>query len=185
MKQKYLALFCIMVLTMISFYYFSSRSINKTMELIRRYDNTIRRDQDKLNSAKILNEQLQEVSKVITQSLSTTSEFTPEETNEFVKKLATLADRYQIAVESIFPKVISTSSRYLLEQQYTMIISCTFVQMGQFLSELESLDNIIKVKTLTVNPIRMDRKVGAAIEQHQTRYQVTIELSTFKIVKEA
>lgn len=169
---------------MLIFYYFSSQSINNKMKIINRYDNTIKRDQDKLNSAKVLNEQLQEVSKVITQSLSTTREFTSEETNEFVKKLATMADKYKIAVNSLFPKVISTPSRYLLENQYTLILNCTFVQMGQFLSELESFDNIVKIKTLSVNPIRVDKKIGAAAEA-VTKYQVTIELSTFKIVKEA
>ncbi|MCF7793795.1 MAG: hypothetical protein K9N09_08605 [Candidatus Cloacimonetes bacterium] len=184
MKQKYLVLLCLMILSMLCFYYFSAQGINSTIREIKRHDNTIKKDQDKLNSAKVLNEQLKEVSKVITSSMSETKQFTPGETNEFIKKLATLADEYKIAVNTIFPKVIDTSNRNLLEQQYTMILNCTFIQMGQFLSKLESFDNIIKIKTLDVSPIKIDRKVNTEIDA-VTRYQVTIELSTFKIVKEA
>lgn len=184
MKQKYLILLCLMILSMLSFYYFSSQAVNDKLKMIKRYDNTIKKEQDKLNSAKVLNEQLQEVSKVITQSMSDTKEFTPEETNDFIKKLATLADEYKIAVNSIFPKVLSTSSKHLIEQQYTLILNSTFVQMGQFLSKLESFDNIIKIKTLDVSPINIERKSNDEIDA-VTRYQVTIELSTFKIIKEA
>lgn len=184
MKQRYLLLLCLMILSMLSFYYFSGQGINNKIRNIKKYDNTIKKEQDKLNSAKVLNEQLQEVSKVILSSMSETKQFTPEETNEFIKKLATLADEYKIAVNSIFPKVIDTPSKNLIEQQYTMILNCTFIQMGQFLSKLESFDNIIKIKTLDVSPIKIDRKGSNEIDP-VTRYQVTIELSTFKIVKEA
>ncbi len=184
MKQKYLVLLCLMILSMLAFYFFSTKGINEKLDWIRRYDNTIKIEQDKLNSAKVLNEQLQEVSKVIMQSMSTTREFSSEETNEFIKKIAVLADEYEIPVTSLFPKVIATPSRHLLEQQYTLILNCTFIQMGQFLSKLESFDNIVKIKTLDVNPIKLDRQ-GITQEDPVTRYQVTMELSTLKIVKEA
>ncbi|HPR17623.1 MAG TPA: hypothetical protein PLD62_05200 [Candidatus Cloacimonadota bacterium] len=184
MRQKYLILLCLIILSMMAFYYFSSDTLKQKAELITKYDNTIKIEQDKLNSAKVLNEQLKEVSKVITQSMSTTREFTPEETNEFIKKLATLADQYQIGVNSLYPKVVSTSNKNLIEQQYTLVLNCTFIQMGQFISQLESFDNIIKIKTLDVSPINVEKQVGANADT-VTRYQVTIELSTFKIVKEA
>ncbi|RLC53209.1 MAG: hypothetical protein DRH79_03960 [Candidatus Cloacimonadota bacterium] len=185
MKQKYLILFFIMILSMLCFFYFSTNSIKTKIAKIGTYDRAIKKDQDKLNSAKVLNEQLQEVSKVIMQSMTTEKDYTPEETNEFVKKLATLADKYKIAVTSLFPKVVSSGGRNLVEQQYTMILNCSFVQMGEFLSQLESFDHIIKIKTLDVSPIKLEKKGGSTSEDASTRYRVTIELSTFKIIKEA
>jgi archaellum biogenesis ATPase FlaH len=183
MKQHYLLLLCLMILSIICFYYFSSTSVNKKIHLISRYDEEIKTEQDKLNSAKVLNEQLQEVSKSIIQTMTTEDTFNADEINDFVKTLATLADQYEIGVTSMSPKSVSTSMKYLLEQQYTLILNCTFIQMGQFLSQLESFDNITKIKVFDVTPISLDRKEGA-VAQEITRYQVTLELSVFKIIKE-
>lgn len=184
MKQKYLILFCVMILSMLCFFYFSTNSISKKIDKIGVYDRAIKKDQDKLNSAKVLNEQLQEVSKVIMQSMTDDKDFAPAEINDFVKKLATLADHYKIAITSLSPKVVSSGRRNFIEQQYTMVLNSTFVQMGEFLSQLESFDHIIKVKALDVSPIKIDRQGGEASEL-ATRYRITIELSTFKIIKEA
>jgi len=131
-----------------------------------------------------LNEQLQQVSKVIMETMTEVKEFSPDEINNFVKTLATLADDYEIGVTSMSPKSVSTTQKYLIEQQYTLVLNCTFIQMGQFLSQLESFDNITKIKLFDVSPISQDRKEGSAL-QEITRYQVTIELSVFKIIKEA
>ncbi len=87
-------------------------------------------------------------------------------------------------MHSIFPKVVSTTSRYLVEQQYTLILNCTFVQMGKFLSEMESFDNIIKIKTLDITPLRKGKKDDNGDIEIATRYKVTLELSTLKIIKE-
>jgi archaellum biogenesis ATPase FlaH len=174
-----------MILSIICFYYFSSTTIDKKIKKIDAYDKEIKIQQDKLNSAKVLNEQLQQVSKVILNTMTTDKLIEPDEVNNFVKTLATLADQYKIGVTSMSPKTVSTSAKYLLEQQYTLILNCTFVQMGQFLSKLESFDNITKIKLFDVSPISTDKKEGEVEIQEETRYQVTIELSVFKIIKEA
>ena len=111
-------------------------------------------------------------------------EFSSEEVNTFIKKLTDMADKYKIAVHSISPKVVSTTSNYLVEQQYTLILNCTFVEMGQFLSEMESFDNIIKIKTLDITPLKKDKKGDNGDTEIATRYKVTLELSTLKIIKE-
>jgi hypothetical protein len=59
------------------------------------------------------------------------------------------------------------------------------VQLGKFLTDLEALDNIIKIKTLDVDPYASRGKSETVDEKAETRYKVTMELSTFKIVKEA
>jgi archaellum biogenesis ATPase FlaH len=174
MQQKYLILLCTIILTALCFFYLSSKSINAKIAKINVYDKHIKVEQEKLNSAKVLNEQLKEISKIIFQSMTDKGEFSSEEVNTFIKKLTDMADKYKIAVHSIFPKVVSS--------QYTMILNCTFVQMGRFLSQMESFDNLIKIKTLDITPLSKDRK-DSNIEI-ATRYKVTLELSTLKIIKE-
>lgn len=184
MRNRYLALFCVVVLVGILFFYFSSTTITGKISKINRLDKRIKVQQEKLNSAKVLNEQLQEVSKVIKNSISEEDQFTPEESNSFIKELADLADRYKIAVHSMTPKSISSVSRKYAEQLYTLELNCTFIQLGQFLSDLEGFDYILNVKTLDVRPLGDDKNTVYE-DELVTHYKVTLELSTYKIVKEA
>ncbi|MBN2461639.1 MAG: type 4a pilus biogenesis protein PilO [Candidatus Cloacimonetes bacterium] len=184
-KHKYLILACVMILVTLCFFYFTGSMISNKIKEINRVDNKIRVEQEKLNSAKVLNEQLQEVSKVIVNSITKDRSYSSEETNAFIKKLADLADRYKIAVNTLVPKEIDSYGSKYIEHLYTMELDCTFIQMGQFLSDLESFDNIIKIKTLDVRPLSQDKKNVAVDLEQETRYKVTLELSTFKIVKEA
>jgi hypothetical protein len=55
--------------------------------------------------------------------------------------------------------------------------------MGRFLSQLESLDHIVKINQLEVKPV-YDRS-KQQLEGSETIYTVTIELSVFKVLKEA
>jgi len=183
-KQRYLLLLFVMILSTICFFYFSTSSINAKIIKIDEYDEAIKEEQEKLNSAKVINDQLQEVSKVIMRSMTNENEFEIEEVNTFVKKLADLADKYKISIDSISPKVVSSDKAHLVEQGYTLSVVCTFVQMGQFLSDLESFDHIIKVNTLDVRPVKEDKN-NTFDEIIDTRYKVTFELSVFMIIKEA
>ena len=110
-------------------------------------------------------------------------EFAIEDVNAFVKKLADLADKYKISIDSVSPKVVASYKSHLVEQKYTLSVVCTFIQMGQFLSELESFDHIIKVNTLDVRPVKEDKNT-IFDEIIDTRYKVTFELSVFMIIKE-
>ena len=184
MKRKYAYLLLLIIITAVAFFYFSNDSISTKIRKIKAYDKRIKLEQEKLNSAKVLNEQLQLVSKVIMNSMTSEKNFTSDEVNSFIKVLADLADKYQIAVHSVFPKVVSSLNRHYLEQLYTMELNCTFIQMGQFLGDLESFNHIIKVKTLDVRPIDLDLKETDVGEAPVTRYKVTLELSVYKIVKE-
>jgi len=184
-NQKYLMLICIMILVTLCFFYFTTSMIKSNKKDIGRLDRKIKVEQQKLNSAKVLNEQLQEVSKVIVNSITNEDSYSAEEVNSFIKKLANLADKYRIAVDSIHPKEVESFGSKFIEQLYTLEINCTFIQMGQFLTDLESFDQIIKIKTLDVRPMSRDRKNVLFDDDTETRYIVTLELSTFKIVKEA
>ncbi|MBC8385273.1 MAG: hypothetical protein H8E57_07120 [Candidatus Cloacimonetes bacterium] len=185
MKQKYLILFAIMVISTMLFFYLSSQSIRTKAILVGAYDIKIKEEQEKLNSAKVLNEQLKQVSQVIMNSMTNEKTYNPEETNKFSKKLADLADKYKIALHSFFPKIIATGGTNLLEQQYTMELVCTYVQLGQLLTDLEGYNYIINIKTLEVKPAKSDKQNIETDEDLITRYKVTLEVSTYKIVKEA
>ena len=182
-KQKYLILLCAMILIALCFFYFTTNMINDKKSQISRCDKRIKVEQEKLNSAKVLNEQLQHVSLVIKNSLTDVRNYSSDEANAFVKKLANLADRYEITVNSLVPKFITTIGSHYAEHLYTLELNCTFIQMGQFLSDLENFDYIIKIKTLDIRPISQDKK-KIAVTEIETRYKITLQLSTFKIVKE-
>ncbi|RLC50229.1 MAG: hypothetical protein DRZ79_04725 [Candidatus Cloacimonadota bacterium] len=185
MKHKYLILFAAMILVAMVFFYFSSQSINAKIVKIKKYDKRIKVEQERLNSAKVLNEQLKQVSQVIYNSITTDKNFSPEEVNKFTKELADLADKYKIAVHALFPKAVSNAETHFLKQQYTMELVCTYVQLGKFLSDLESFNHIIKVKTLEVQPLAKTKSESSSTENNETRYKVTLELSVIKILKEA
>jgi Tfp pilus assembly protein PilO len=155
--------------------------VNNHLVKLRKVDKDIHIEQQKLNSARVLNEELKEVSKVILNSLTTQKYYDAEEVNNFVKKLAELADKNQIMVKAISPKPAANLT-YLIEQVYTLEMNCEYLQLGRFLTELEAFDNIMKIKTLDVKPTGEAVKTGET--EVATRYRVTLELSTFKILKE-
>ncbi len=155
---------------------------------IKSIDRKIKTAQEKLNSAEVLSEELSAVSTVIKNSITDEKSFSTEEINDFSRKLADLSDKYKIAVYSVLPKPVY-STGHKIEHKYTLEIDCNYVQMGQFLTELESFDNIIKVNSIDVRPIGDDSQVevdenGAPVAI-ETRYMVTLEISTFKVRKEA
>ncbi len=182
MKQNYMILLFVMVMFSLLFFFYSGKIVNGKIEKTKKYDIAIKKQQQKLNSAKVLNEQLKDVSKVILNSITKKKKFSSDEINNFVKKLGDLADKYKIPVYNQVPTKIS-NNKNVVEQGYSMELVCTYVQLGQFLSELESLDNISTIKTLQVNPIKEDKKQENT--KNETKYRVNLELSVFKVVKES
>ncbi len=184
MKDRYLILIgAIAVVTF--FFFFSANSlINNRITEIRRVDRNIRRAQERLNSAKVMDGQLSQVSRVIDNTLINERVFTAEEINYFVRHLAEIADRYKIAVYSLVPRPTHSQTNQI-EHQFTLDIMCTYVQLGQFLTQIESMDYIIKVNTLDVKPVRGGEEAGVEQDgETVTQYRTIIDLSVFKIVKE-
>jgi Tfp pilus assembly protein PilO len=189
MKQKYLIMSLVMILLAVIFFMVSGSLIGKKVTQASELDNKIKSAQEKLNSAKIMNQQLSQFALIIDNSLTKQKSFSPQEVNAFVKNLADLADQNQIAVLAIYPKEIQ-SKLNLVEQQYILELNTTYVQLGQFLSNLEALDNIVKIITLDVMPL-MDSNTGQSKTNTKTtvapqtaRYKVALELSVFKVQKE-
>jgi Tfp pilus assembly protein PilO len=184
MRQQYLILLSVMILVTILFFHFSSQIISQKMSRIDRYDERIKVEQEKLNSAKVLNEQLRQVSRVILGSITTERRFDVDEIGTFTKEIHDMADKYKFAIHSFSHKNVSSIGGDLLEHLYTMELNCTYVQLGKFLTDLEALDYIIKVKTLDVVPYAARGKSEVIDTVSETRYKVAIDLSTFKIIKE-
>jgi Tfp pilus assembly protein PilO len=185
MRQQYLILLAVMIVISILFFHYSSVIITQKINNIDKYDKRIKIEQEKLNSAKVLNEQLRDVSRVIIGSISSERKFDADEIGLFTKSLYDMAEKYKFAVHSYSHKDISSLSGSFVEHLYSMELNCTFVQLGKFLTELEALDQIIKIKTLDVVPNASKGNKEVLLDGQETRYKVTIELSTIKIVKEA
>lgn len=181
MKNKYLILILSIIIVAVAFFYTSANMINNNLNRIERVDRRIRVTQEQLNSAKVLNDELKEVSRVIENSLTEKRELSVDEANTFVRELAELADDYQIAVHGLFPKVSFASGR-TLEQQFAIELECTYVQLGQYLASIERYDYLVKVNTLDVRPQTDKFKMIDGVRE--TLYRVVLDLSIFKIVKE-
>lgn len=187
MRKQYIVFLLLIALVSVLFFLVSGSMINAKVRKIDSVDRKIKKAQEKLNSAKIMNEQLSQFNMIIRNSLTEQKQFTPAEVNAFVKQLADMCDQYKIAIVSIYPKAVFSDAS-MLEQQYILELNCTYVQTGQFLSELEGMDNIIKINTLDVTPIQIQdtkSKTITATPNQPTRYKVTLELSVFKVMKEA
>jgi len=122
---------------------------------------------------------------------SDTEKFSAAEINQFADQLADFADSLKIPVISLSPKD-SYSPGKLMEHQYTLVLECTYVQMGKFITKLERSDKIIRINTLDVVPLRQDNKpvvqeegeTEGEVEEEATRYRVTLDLSIFKVRRE-
>ncbi len=181
MKKNYLILFLIMIVLGVGFFYSAELMIADKSKQINQQDRLIRRYQEQVNSAKVVNDELKEVSTVIKNSLTDKRELSVDEANNFIRELAELADRYRIAVHVLFPKV-SFLAGNLLEQQFAIELDCTYIQLGQFLASIDRYDYLIKVNTLDVRSQGGREKIVE--DERQTLYRVILDLSIFKIVKE-
>ncbi|HOD17642.1 MAG TPA: type 4a pilus biogenesis protein PilO [Candidatus Cloacimonadota bacterium] len=189
MKQRYIIFEIGMVVVAILFFVLSNSMIGNKLKKIDSLDHKIKIAQEKLNSAKIMNQQLSQFSLIIDNSLTKEKSFSAQEINAFVKSLADLADQNQIGVLAIYPKEVQTGLN-LVEQQYIMELNSTYVELGQFLANLEAMDHIVKINTLDVMPLMESEattktKTGTLSAPKVARYKVALELSVFKVVKEA
>jgi Tfp pilus assembly protein PilO len=189
MKQHYIIFTLAIILIGVLFFTVSSSMISKKLTSITQLDKKIKIAQEKLNSARIMDQQLSQFSRIIDNSLTKQKSFTPGEVNSFIKNLADLADQNKIAVLAIYPKEIQ-SGLHLVEQQYIMELNTTYIELGQFLSNLEALDNIVKINTLDVTPLtdaEMGKKAVGEVKASAprvARYKVALELSVLKVQKE-
>ncbi|MFO8145032.1 MAG: type 4a pilus biogenesis protein PilO [Candidatus Syntrophosphaera sp.] len=182
MKEKYLVFILVMILVTIVFFWLAGNSLSKNLAEIRDYDNKIKATLEKLNSAMIMNEQLKEFTQIIDNSLTTSDEFSVDELNEFQKTLEKVRDDNKMKLIKI-----SDSSKFteagMIETTYNLELQGTFQQMGRFLSAIEAMNNIIKIQYLDISPAQTSEKSDNP--NAPNKYRITMELSIFKVKKEA
>ena len=183
MREKYLIFILCILLVTILFFVFTVNSINVNRNKIRTLDNKIKTAQEQLNSARIMNQQLSQFARIIDNSLTREASINFDEINAFKTRIGELADQRSITINKL-----SDSNKFslpgLVETTYTMEMEATYVQIGQFISDLEAMDNIIKIHALDISPLAVSDK-EVTVANAPNRYRVTIELSVFKVKREA
>ncbi len=184
MREKYLVLILLMILSAVLFFTVSERIIESKVNRINDYDNRIKTAQEKLNSAKIQDEQLGQFEMVINNSLTKKTGFSVDEINDFKGQIGDLIHHRRISLLKL-----SDSPKYtlpnLIENTYVIELEATFVQMGQFISDLEALDNIVKLQAIQVRPAQVsDTQKREETATAASRYRVVLELSVFKVKQE-
>ena len=171
-----------MVLVAVGFFTLSANSLDKHLKEIRQVDEKIKVSQEKLNSARIMDQELSQFALIIDNSLTKTSKFTFDEINDFKTKIGEMAHQRQISINKM-----SDTNKFslpnLIETTYNLELEASYVQIGQFISDLEAQDNIIKIHALDISPAQVVDKDVKKVDS-ASRYKVTIELSVFKVKKE-
>lgn len=182
MREKYLILVLLIVLIGVAFFLITANNVTKNKTKIEQLDAKIKTAQEQLNSARIMDQQLSQFAMIIDNSLTRTASFTFDEINDFKTKIGQLADQRSIQINKL-----SDSNKFslpgLIETTYTLELEASYVQIGQFISDLESLDNILKIHALDISPTQVSDK-EVTVAGAPNRYRMTIELSIFKVKKE-
>lgn len=180
-KIKYIILLFVIVLVSILFVVTTRVMILSKITDINRQDRQIKNTQEKVNNAKVLSQDLSEVSSVIVNTITPERELSNLEANEFVTELTGFAKSLEIAVHSISPRPALTQNR-IIEQQFSIELECTYVQLGRYIARIESYDYLIRINTLDVRPqSNRFREINGV---KHTLYRIVLDLSILKIVKE-
>lgn len=183
MRDKYLIFIILMLVMTIAFFMLTADTLDKNLRQIDQLDDQIKTTQEQLNSARIMDQELSQFARIIDNSLSRTSQFTFDEINAFKTKIGEIAHERKISINKL-----SDTNKWtlpnLVETTFNLELEATYIQIGQFISDLETQDNIIKIQTLDISPaqVKDDQEVGPNIP---SRYRVLLELSIFKVRKEA
>ncbi|HNX37217.1 MAG TPA: type 4a pilus biogenesis protein PilO [Candidatus Cloacimonadota bacterium] len=181
MRERYYILILLIILSSVIFLMIGSNSLHSNLRKIEQYDKKIKTAQEKLNSSKILEEQLSQFALIIDNSLTKDSAFSFDEINQFKTRIGEIANQSAISINRL-----SDSNKFsqpgLIECTYNMELEANYVQVGQFISAIESMDNLIKIHALDISPAQTTNK--QEVSTGPNRYKVTIELSVFKVKKE-
>ena len=181
MKEKYLLFIVGMILVTILFFWVANTNLKKNITEIERYDKRIKTSLEKLNSAMLMDAQLSQFKEILDNTLTTNARFTIDELNDFRREIERLRDNNKMKLIRI-----SDTNKYnepgLLEHTYSLELEGTFQQMGKFISDLEAQNYIIKIQYLDVSPTQVSGKTDP---NAPNTYKITMELSIYKVKKEA
>jgi len=182
MKERYMILIALMLLFVVIFFTVTGNIVKHKQKQIVDLDNKIKTTQEKLNSARIMDQQLSQFAIIIDNSLTKSPSFSFDEVNAFKTEMGKLADQRSITINKL-----SDANKFslpgLIETTFTVELEASYIQLGQFISDLESLDNILKIHSFDISPTQATTK-----DKEKTagpnRYKMSLELSIFKVKKE-
>ena len=181
MREKYLVFILGMILISVLFFVLAGNSLKKNLAEVDKYDKQIKTTLEKLNSAMIMDQQLSQFREIIDNRLTNESKFSVDELNDFQLVIDRIREDNRMKMEKI-----SDSNKFspagMIETTYNIDLQGTFRQMGQFISELEGLNHIIKFNYLDVSPIPTSEAIGPGGENN---YRISMEKTVFKVIKEA
>ena len=177
--QKEILLILLLIVITVGFWYYGSNILNNKLSEIDRLDEEIARKQEELISAEIINQELDEVVKLIERNLASSEgdSLLKEDTIPFLKYLTPIMKKYEIVLLGIEPKLadITIADRFV-RTPYSLKILCTFSQFGQFLSTLERSERLSSVEEFTINNEVSELftpKPNRTLEQHEISMLVT------------
>jgi len=143
MKEKYIILLIVILAFSLGFVYTTNKVITAKHKTIRQFDRKIKKVQEKLNSARVLNNQLKNVSKVLINSITEIDEFSFEEINSFIEYLGLITDTDKIPISAISHRAIASESN-LIQHQYTLAIDCDYSHTRYLVTIDLSIFKIVK-----------------------------------------
>ncbi|MCB5252533.1 MAG: type 4a pilus biogenesis protein PilO [Candidatus Cloacimonadaceae bacterium] len=183
MREKYFALIIVMLAATVAFIMLTTNSLEANLLKISRLDDKIKTTQEQLNSARIMDQELSQFARIIENSLTRIPQFSFDEINDFKATIGEMAHERKISINKM-----SDTNKWalpnLIETTFNLELEATYVQIGQFISDLESQDNIIKIQTLDISPAQVSDKEVQDVNA-PSRYRVLLEISIFKVKKEA
>lgn len=197
MKDKYLALSVGVILLAGLFFVMGSVLVRKQLAEVERLDIQTRSTLGKLNSARIMEQQLSRFGSILTQSLTSDQAFSEDELKNFNQELEGLIRQNQLEKFLFDPAKknswLETGNKYpepgMIETTFSFQLTGTFAQLGQFVSELEALDQVVKIRYLDVSPAPPEEP-GLTEESEQAMdpgvgdlYRLAVEFSLLKVVK--
>lgn len=182
MKERYMIFIALMLLIAVLFFVITGNIMKSNREKIKELDNKIKSIQEKLNSSRIMDQQLSQFALIIDNSLTKSPSFSFDEITSFKTKIGQLADQRSITISKL-SDANKFSFQGLIETTFTMELEASYVQIGQFISDLESLDNILKIHYFDISPIQSSTR-DTTVKSGPNRYKIALEFSIFKVKKE-
>ena len=133
MREKYLVFILLMILVTVLIFTASANNLNNGLKKVKDYDNQIKTAQERLNSARIMDEKLSQFSLIIDNSLSKSGKFTFEEINDFKRHIGELAhDRDEDEIGLRFADLVT---QHLDEEAFLLLEVLVLRELDLSLSE--------------------------------------------------
>lgn len=193
MKGGYLVLIAGIVLLATIFFTTGAVLARRQLEEVARQDSLIKSTLGKLNSARILDQQLSQFRGILIQNLTNDRAFSEDELRTFSQELARLVAQNQLEP---YQRDAATKTAWLeiapkhpepgmAETTCSLHLRGTFARMGQFIAELEALDQIVRIRYLDISPVQPEEIEQPEDPESPDSYLIALEFSLLKVVKGA